>query len=611
MSGRAPKGYTLSISKRDCRDGKSKIYITPPQKLTRMYPPSNEANFWFGFEEREIYYPIVINDNQGKVITLPKDSGVEVRMTITASGNGPDTEPAQIQTTATKGVYWFKAIKAYIFGTIHLSFTIIDNKKYVKGDKQISLTYVIKSSVDEHGNQAPDLSSLTDLSSGHYYDYVYEKDDDYVSSEDEDGRRTGRRGRSTRQNDEYAFHVMSDISEEYHRVPSKAAPTLIANINSKDIIVSKYDLNTLYDKEQLWGPRRSYGNTRTRLLVASEEDDNIGAMYYDEDEGEPSRSASRRKVIRKSTNHHDFEYSGEDGDLNQASSTELIDQDMEDQLQALKSESDRVPMSSSREELMTSSTGEEEEQRQNFDQAVPFTDDSTNMEMATNAIKPRFRSYSRDPRDSDGSTENHRDASIREIREIDLDDIAQGNGLNHMLLQPEQGAKRSDSPPRMKATDNSTLKRARNQRSHNYNYDASNKLQQQQQHIQNQLYQQQKRNQKQKTRIRDVDDMIVVEPLLSTEDAFSRIQKVLNVRMSMEDTKTALDVTSMLDEYIVQLSGGSAPKGRGRPPTIRASSSNPNAHIHRGLAARATQLRGLLEAKHSIDIALQSFLKLQ
>ena len=304
--------FNLAISLTQTRAFRSKVNIAPPQSLKRFYPGNADSNYWFAYEAGEVYYPVILTDKEGKFVPLPKDCGLEVRMTIATAGHGPDAEPAEIKTISTKGVFWFKAIKAYIFGTIKLTFDVVANSKDYLKLMQIPnpLEYEIDVSVDEHGNKAPDPALLSSLNQGQYYDYVYDDassssdsdidnndgitlilEDDVADAEQKNRARLQRKTKSKRSrhgprsaiadDDQDSPAAVSDISGD--------AGDTIANHNhnsssssssskalSKQQKLTKYEDGTTYDADYLWGPRRSYGNTRSRKLTDDADDGDEG-----------------------------------------------------------------------------------------------------------------------------------------------------------------------------------------------------------------------------------------------------------------------------------------------------------------------------------------------
>lgn len=101
--------YELVVSDRETKYGRSRGSVAPPETLRRHYPNAEENNYWFAYESKEMYYPIMLIQGPGntanadssgisaggsvgppqhpsKVVHLEKGHGVEVCMTITAQG---------------------------------------------------------------------------------------------------------------------------------------------------------------------------------------------------------------------------------------------------------------------------------------------------------------------------------------------------------------------------------------------------------------------------------------------------------------------------------------------------------------------------------------------
>ena len=85
------------------------------------------------------------------------------------------TPPAVVRTAAQKGVYWFKAIKAYVFGEIYVKFEVHDERPNIEPGSRISadpLTFVCKVDIDEFGQPPP--TQPHGENGDTVLDYVYE-----------------------------------------------------------------------------------------------------------------------------------------------------------------------------------------------------------------------------------------------------------------------------------------------------------------------------------------------------------------------------------------------------------------------------------------------------
>ena len=322
--------FLLQISEKETRSGKSKVNISPPALLSRHYPGVEESNFWFAYESKEIYYPVILTTSDGRPLTsMNSRDGVEALMTLTAKtggGNGPQTEPAVIRTSSSKGVFWFKAIKAYIFGKIEVCFQIVNKNGYFTNEQvPAPLLFTIDVSVDIHGNPAPDISKLSNLVDGSYYDYVYEESPDsgtemggQSEEEEEDKekgsnniaigrRRTGyreepNRNRSNRSkfsnnrrlgsgheheqgrghgHVNTSMHSSGSSSGQGGRMSAPTGKSMLGNdsmshshnqshryahsqsMHRDRSNLSKYEATTVYDEDYLFKPRYSYACTTT------------------------------------------------------------------------------------------------------------------------------------------------------------------------------------------------------------------------------------------------------------------------------------------------------------------------------------------------------------
>ena len=200
------------------------------------------------------------------------------------AGNGPQAEPAVIRTTPVKGVFWFKAIKSFIFGKIELRFEVINKSGYLNSNQLPEpLVFVIDVSVDIHGNTAPDTSLLVGLGDGSYYDYVY---DESRSSEGDGGSDDGGDSDGNR-----ASNLKS--SSRGSRVSRRKRQRETVGTGSYTGTLSKYEAGTIYDPDYISKPRYSYasgGTYRTAKLSRYAADSTALA---------PSRGrGSRRRMSR-------------------------------------------------------------------------------------------------------------------------------------------------------------------------------------------------------------------------------------------------------------------------------------------------------------------------
>ena len=149
-------GYSLVVSAKDTNYGKSKAYMAPPSKMIRVYPDDTESDLWFNYEERSLYYPVCIFKDGKRVENHL--SNVWVTMHVSEKIRGNAAPPASSRAQAQRGVYWFKAIKAYVFGEIEIKFEVLDERTYVNPGRRITtdpLTFVSTVDVDEFGHSKP------------------------------------------------------------------------------------------------------------------------------------------------------------------------------------------------------------------------------------------------------------------------------------------------------------------------------------------------------------------------------------------------------------------------------------------------------------------------
>ena len=57
--------YELVISDKETKHGRSRSSVAPPETLRRHYPNAEENNYWFAYESKEMYYPIMLIRGSG------------------------------------------------------------------------------------------------------------------------------------------------------------------------------------------------------------------------------------------------------------------------------------------------------------------------------------------------------------------------------------------------------------------------------------------------------------------------------------------------------------------------------------------------------------------
>jgi len=654
--------FQLAVSSKDTKYGRSKLNMSPPAKLRRHYPNEQELNYWFAYESKEIYYPIILirpsdasaeensalagvtfvghPQHHSKVIHLEKGHGVEVSMTITARGNGPDTEPAVIHAKPVKDVFWFKAIKAYIFGKIELRFDVINKSGYLN-EAQLPdpLIFTIDVSVDIHGNKAPDTSMLIGLGDGSYYDYVYDE-----SSE----------GEGEGDDDEYSDgHDRSYARSSRNRNPRPKSRHNIAGSASSSAGggkgFSKYESGTFYDPDYFAKPRHSYvpsgtggsnvAAKRPRHSAGSSSETMQGRGHSQSDRKKIPRTTStaiynniNRSISPSPDSGDAFGYSKSFGDI------QVIEQIQRVQHQLLPHKKEIRGVDGDGDDNMNEGggTGAEfidggEGERSDEEEDNPGVANRDLHEDSQQA--PRFRSYSRDPGDIDSEGEDGR------LRESDVDGRKalaperQGSRqptspFDHTLLEQQQETEldvfeskdrpRQSSPPRMKVTSSAGIasRNASNASSSN----AGNKVQLERRAREKErlediykprirrgvpIASREPRSQRAAALVSGSDQLDFLDPLESPEQAYLRINRLLNLKPMQQSVQHAIEVSLELDTLLTT----SRNDNRKRFGDQRKSQSKSEEELfYKGMAQKLQQLRGMLEARKALDAALLSLL---
>merc|ERR1711871_1650072 len=97
------------------------------------------------------FYPVQIYMDNGQAYKPP--SGMRMRMSVShLDDKGNDSNfynSASAEATAQKGIYWFNALKSYVYGQIKVRFEIIDRPKVEP------VEFVIKVDFDKDGRPDP------------------------------------------------------------------------------------------------------------------------------------------------------------------------------------------------------------------------------------------------------------------------------------------------------------------------------------------------------------------------------------------------------------------------------------------------------------------------
>lgn len=294
-------GYSLVVSAKDTNYGKSKAYMAPPSKMIRVYPDNTESDLWFNYEERSLYYPVCIFKDGKRVENHL--SNVWVTMHVSEKIRGNAAPPASSRAQAQRGVYWFKAIKAYVFGEIEIKFEVLDERTYVNPGRRITtdpLTFVSTVDVDEFGHSKP---TQPENAGDTVVDYVYDIDP-----------RMARTSRTyVQQNHNQSSYRPAGQGVSRNGVGEKRRATSSSSSSSGARELSEYERKTLYADSFLRPPRRSYKFTL-------------------EDEKKSIKKEKRRRTTGAGGDSMYTEGDDEEGTLAESSSTVGGDSEREDEV---------------------------------------------------------------------------------------------------------------------------------------------------------------------------------------------------------------------------------------------------------------------------------------
>jgi len=147
-------GFHIAVSKDQIENRKDCVDI--PDFFIKQTAPDfgKEKGNWHGFTNK--YYPMVLIDEKtgGNVIKQKVLMQMEVHYEHDEYQPVPSfiSEPVK----PLKGVYWFKEVKLYVFGSVIIKFHIVGKEGSLKQNLKKSITVT----VDEDGNEDPNKKKL-------------------------------------------------------------------------------------------------------------------------------------------------------------------------------------------------------------------------------------------------------------------------------------------------------------------------------------------------------------------------------------------------------------------------------------------------------------------
>lgn len=149
--------YRVGVAERECRRSKGYVASQVPRALPVSFPTAaQEETLWFSYESKSVYHPLAILDEDGEPL-LTDSWDIELEIVPPSYILTGSTKQMQKPDTNT-GVYWFKAIKSFVFGKIRMRFCAVPTNTGEDGALVIApFEVVVSCDVDINGNPAPSM----------------------------------------------------------------------------------------------------------------------------------------------------------------------------------------------------------------------------------------------------------------------------------------------------------------------------------------------------------------------------------------------------------------------------------------------------------------------
>jgi len=153
--GKGKSDLHLGVVARELK--KSAKYFQVPKTLIKMKAPPNKVQQWFDFTSGS-YFPIGIMDKAGELVVSSRPVTMEISY---HNKMYKPIEPALIGPSPPKnGIYWFSLFKAFVFGEIHVKFSVLSDG----GEEVADYEERIVIDRDENGNENAEVpEDLSDL----------------------------------------------------------------------------------------------------------------------------------------------------------------------------------------------------------------------------------------------------------------------------------------------------------------------------------------------------------------------------------------------------------------------------------------------------------------
>ncbi len=137
-----------------CELEKKSSYWEIPKTLVKNHPPASKSQQWFDYAHGN-YYPIGLMNQAGDLVQTKRSVQLEVSY---INDLYAPIEPSIIGPVKAKsGIYWFTALKSYVFGKIVVNFSVVpdetdedNNENFISYNEHIVITK------DEDGNENSD-----------------------------------------------------------------------------------------------------------------------------------------------------------------------------------------------------------------------------------------------------------------------------------------------------------------------------------------------------------------------------------------------------------------------------------------------------------------------